>query len=113
MINRLEFEGYYYDGITADKNSVVVRLTSYGLQINEQIIWDYEEIRVVDEQYSDVSTELENLNSPHERLVVMEQNFERFIEKLFPGKVKSDFPTLKAFITAAGVLTVLLFFMLS
>ena len=112
MINSLEFEGYYYDGITADKNSVLVRLTSYGLQINEDTIWNYEEIRVAGKQYSDISTELENLNSPHERLIILEENFEHLIEKLFPQKAKSDFSTLQVSIAAAVAVAVLIFILI-
>ena len=89
-MNKLEFDGFFYDGESPVRNSARITLISEGLSISYgsslETLWIYKDIRQSEEVYSDTETHLLNLSSPNQQLIVQEPHFLSVVKKFFPSK---------------------------
>ncbi len=87
-MKKLEYDAYFYDGQSANKNTARVLIQSDGLLIKsekkEDILWQYEDIRQNEEVYSDRETHLVNQNHPNKKLIIDEPHFLSVVKKIIP-----------------------------
>ena len=87
-MRKLEWDGYFYDGNSAKKNEIKVRIISNGIQIRypngDQIFWQYSDIRESKELYSKNKTYIENILNPNQKLIVDDFDFFKRINEFFP-----------------------------
>ncbi len=97
-MKKFEYDAFFYDGESANKNRSKVLIRSDGLLIScsnkKEFLWLYEDIRQNEEVYSDTETHLINLNHPNQKLIVEEPHFLSVIKKLFPSIRFYDPPRL-------------------
>lgn len=98
-MKQLEWDGYFYDGESAKRHDVRVRITSEGLVIyhnNQELLWKYGKFQQGEEFYSAEKTHLESTQYKNQRLVVLDPDFTYNLKKYFPDwnrSLKVDFKT--------------------
>ena len=88
-MNKLEFDGFFYDGESPVRNIARIAITSEGLSISYgsslETLWIYKDIRQSEEVYSDTETHLLNISSQNQQLIVHEPHFLSVVKKFFPS----------------------------
>lgn len=112
-MKKLEYDAFFFDGLSANKNTARVIIISDGLLIKsenmDELLWPYEELRQNEEVYSDAQTHLVNQNHPNQKLIVDEPHFLSVVKKIFPTLRFYDPPRLLTLrrIAVTGVLLIL------
>ncbi len=93
-----EWAGDYFDGVTAERHSATVRLTSAGIEVKradgQETLWPYSEVRQADSGYSSGRVRLERGKQPAEVLVIPDEVFLTALRQNTPRELQC-FPDVR------------------